>query len=245
MDADSLNQHLSRISTLWTLLQQAHAGADDAATAAQRLLMQRYLGAVYHYLLGALHDAGAAEELLQEFAVRFLRGDFRRADPQRGRFRNYLKTALIHLVDDYYRAERARPRPLPPDVAGPTTSSAAEAPEFLESWREELLTQTWAALAEGHPTFFAVLIFHVQNPEAASPQIAEQLSVQLGKPFTAGQIRVTLHRARAKFAELLVDEVTRSLEAPGPAELVQEIRDLDLLKYCRAALKRRGIDVPS
>src|SRR3712207_7176976 len=50
----------------------------------------------------------AAEELLQEFAVRFLRGDFRRADPQRGRFRDYVKTALIHLVIDHQRAEQAR-----------------------------------------------------------------------------------------------------------------------------------------
>src|SRR5262245_49194788 len=126
MDPDSLNQRLSRISTLWTLLQQAHAGPADAATSAQRLLMQRYLGSVYHYLLGALRDEAAAEELLQEFAARFLRGDFRRADPQRGRFRDYVKTALIHLVDDYHRAERARPRPLPSDLAGPAQPAAGD-----------------------------------------------------------------------------------------------------------------------
>ena len=72
---------------------------------------------------------------------------------------------------------------------------------------------------------------------------AAELSTRLGKPQTAGQVRVTLHRARARFAELLVDEVARSLGSPEPAELVQEIRDLDLLKYCRNALKRRGIDV--
>src|SRR5262245_51287920 len=119
MDPDSLNQHLSHISTLWTLLQQAHAGPADEATTAQRLLMRRYLGAVYRYLLGALRDEGAAEELLQEFAVRFLRGDFRRADPRRGRFRDYVKTALINLVNDYQRAERARLEQLPPDVAAP------------------------------------------------------------------------------------------------------------------------------
>jgi DNA-directed RNA polymerase specialized sigma24 family protein len=239
MDLDSLNQHLSRISTLWSLLQQAHAGPDDAATAAQRVLMQRYLGAVYHYLLGALRDQGAAEELLQEFAARFLRGDFRRADPRRGRFRDYVKTALIHLVNDHRRAERARPGPLPSDLAGPSAADAEDdARRFLDSWREELLTQTWAALAEGHPTFFAVLDFHVRQPDVTSAQMAAELSTRLGKPCTAGQVRVTLHRARAKFAELLVEEVARSLGRPEAAELVQEIRDLDLLKYCRNALER-------
>ena len=66
---------------------------------------------------GALGDEDAALALLQEFVLRFLRGDFRRADAGCGRFRDYLKAALIHLVTDYHREQRARPRPLPPDIA--------------------------------------------------------------------------------------------------------------------------------
>ena len=79
----SLDDRLSRISTMWTLVLQAHGGPADAATTAQRLLMQRYCGSVYRYLLGAVRDEDAAMELFQEFALRFARGDFRRADPQR------------------------------------------------------------------------------------------------------------------------------------------------------------------
>ena len=91
-------EHLSQITTLWTMLLRAHTPADDAA-AARHALLERYGGAVGRYLLGAVHDPDAAAELTQEFAVRFLRGDFRRAEAARGRFRDYLKTALIHLVD--------------------------------------------------------------------------------------------------------------------------------------------------
>jgi DNA-directed RNA polymerase specialized sigma24 family protein len=48
-----------------------------------------------------VRDPEVADDLAQEFALRFLRGDFQRADPERGRCRDYLKRALINLVHDY------------------------------------------------------------------------------------------------------------------------------------------------
>jgi RNA polymerase sigma-70 factor (ECF subfamily) len=242
MNPDSRNQHLSRISTLWSLLHQAHAGSTDAVGTAQRLLMQRYCGAVYRYLLGALRDEDAAVELFQEFALRFLRGDFRRADPAKGRFRDYVKTALIYLVTEYRKAQRDSPHPLPPDLPAPTSPYAESGDtEFLDGWREELLARTWEALDQVQPTFHAVLLSCVEQPDLPSPRRAEELAAQLGKSFTAGNVRVTLHRAREKFADLLVEEVLHSLESATEAELIQELRELRLLKLCIPALKRRGL----
>jgi RNA polymerase sigma-70 factor (ECF subfamily) len=242
MDPDYPPPNLNRISTPWTLVRLAHAGSEPAAAAAQRLLLQRYCGAVYRYLRGALHDEEAALELFQEFVLRFLRGDFRRADPAAGRFRDYLRTALIHLVTDYHRDRQARPQPLPPDLVQPPpppAEGAADETAFLQSWREELVNRAWEALAEAKPVFHAVLVFHVENPEVASPQMAERLTAQLGKPFTAAHVRVTLHRAREKFAELLLDEVVHSLGTCTDAELVEELQALRLLGLCAPALERR------
>src|SRR5260370_23847891 len=100
MDEQSLNQRLSRISTLWTVVYQAHQGSTDAVSAAQRALLERYSGAIHRYLLGAVRDPEVADDLFQEFALRFLRGDFNRADRERGRFRNFIKTSLFHLIVD-------------------------------------------------------------------------------------------------------------------------------------------------
>ncbi len=61
-------------------------------------LMCRYAGAVHRYLLKALGDSDAAAELNQEFALRFLRGDFRHGDPIRGRFRDYVKRTVQNLM---------------------------------------------------------------------------------------------------------------------------------------------------
>jgi len=88
MDQTELELRLSRISTRWSVLRQAHQGPEDAAAAARQELMQRYCGAVYRYLLSAVRDPHTAEDLTQEFALRFVGGHFHRADPSRGRFRD-------------------------------------------------------------------------------------------------------------------------------------------------------------
>lgn len=245
MSQGEMSERLSRISTMWSLVQQAHGGAPEAAPAAQRELMQRYCGAVYRYLLGALRDEEAATELFQEFALRFVRGDFRCADPERGRFRDYVKTALIHLVHDYRREQRRRPAGLHDEVPDPTHAPAQEPdPDlyFLDSWREELVNQTWDALAKDNPNLHLVLLVHSREPEISSSVVASRLAEHWGRRVTANQVRVSLHRAREKFARLLVEEVARSLGDPTEAELLEELRLLRLAKLCDSALTQRASD---
>jgi RNA polymerase sigma-70 factor (ECF subfamily) len=243
MDRDSLNQRLSRISTQWSMVFQAHASPTDAAAEAQRRLLQRYSGAVYRYLLGAVRDPDVAGELAQEFALRFVRGDFRRADPDRGRFRDYLKTALIHLVTDFRRAQKEWPRALPPEgpePAAPAAESVHPDQAFLASWREELLDRTWRTLAEVNAAYHAVLLCRIEAADLSSAELAGRLSAQLGKPLTAAWVRKTLQRAQGKYADLLLEEVSHSLGTSAPELLRQELHELNLLPYCRSALERRG-----
>jgi RNA polymerase sigma-70 factor (ECF subfamily) len=238
---DSEPQRLSRIATLWTVLDRAHNDTTRGATDAQRLLIQRYCGAVYRYLLGALRDEDAASDLFQEFAVRFLRGDFRGADPARGRFRDYLKRALVHLVTDHHRARMRQPRALDAEPVVAARAAVEEEDGFTVSWRKELMNQAWSALSEQSAAMHAVLLYHVENPRVESAHAARELSARLGKPMTPGNVRVSLHRARAKFVELLVREVERSLSDPAPGHVVDELRELKLLTLCAPALRRRGL----
>jgi RNA polymerase sigma-70 factor (ECF subfamily) len=240
MSDETPDQRLSRIATMWTVVRQAHDPARDAANEALQVLFERYRGAVYAYLVGALRDREAADELFQEFALRTVRGDFHRADPERGRFRDYLRRVLINLVNDHHRARQAWPKLMHPNAPEPAAAADDSEPDFLAAWRSELLERTWRALAEAQPTYHAVLLFRVQNPEAQSPLIAEQLSKQLDKPLTSDTVRKALQRGQKKFADLLVEEVRRSLEEPTEEELGKELRDLDLLRYCQGAMERRG-----
>jgi RNA polymerase sigma-70 factor (ECF subfamily) len=241
MDAGNTLQHLSRIATRWSLVCKAHSGPREAMREAQLQLLRCYGGAIDRYLLAALRDPQAAEELSQEFALRFIRGDFRGVDPLRGRFRDYVKTILFRLVAAYQQQRQQQPRPLPGDVPDRTHDEDADR-TFLDIWKKELLDRAWNALEEqerkkGQP-FATLLRFTAERGEheLTSAELAEQLGEHLGRSFTAAGVRKTLQRARTRFAELLLEEVAHSLEDPTPEELRQELRELGLLGYCRELL---------
>ena len=229
---------LSQISTDWKELFAARSASSNGTTVAQREIVLRYCRAVYHYLLAATRDVHAADDLAQEFALRFLRGDFQRADPAKGRFRDFLKTSLHHLVADHFRARRRTPQPLPEETALPPYEESADSTlaVFLRHWRQGILDRTWQDLQKCDPTgtgMFAVLHWKANAPEGRSADGARELSAALQREITPAGFRQTLHRAREKFAELLPKEVAYSLGTDEPAAVESELAELELLDYCR------------
>lgn len=242
MEPQEFSQRLSRIATHWDSVQRAHDNGAEAAQSARGRLLQRYLGAAYRYLLGAVGDPNLAEELCQEFALRFLRGDLWRAEASKGRFRDYVKRVLINLVNDHHRQRQAGPRALEEIGAVPAAPPVGDELEqvFLAGWREEVLSQTWRSFEAEQPAPCQLLRLRIDNPDSTSAELARRVEQESGKPATAAWVRKTLQRAHAKFADLLIDEVAASLEAADVEQVREELRALDLLKFCRAALERRS-----
>jgi RNA polymerase sigma factor (sigma-70 family) len=242
------DRHLSQIATRWSLVLAACRGADDPDQAAQAEFLERYAGAIYRYALRMLEDPDRAMEACQEFAMRFVRGDFRRADPDRGRFRDYLKTSVINLLREFQRQElvRGRQRPLT-DFDAPIASDASpmerEERIYRESFRSELLEQAWQALAESQkesgPPYYVALRLKAENPGLSSADLAGRISPPAGRPYTASGTRQILHRARELFADRLLDEIARSASTEDPEVLEIEATELGLHSYCRDALRRR------
>ncbi len=241
------DDHLSMIQTAWSMVRRAH-GDHTAVQSAQQSLLDRYGGAVRRYALAALRNEDAADEVFQEFALRFVRGDFGKADPERGRFRAFVKTIVYRLIVDYQRRAKklAREGAMHTNMAEPQVGDDATPNDdrmFHTSWRDELLARCWQKLEQderetGKP-YHTVLRYRVDNPDLRSQFLATGLSEKLGKPINAGAVRVLLHRARDAFAELLLDEVIQSLAADSLDDAEEELIDLDLLEYCRPALERR------
>ena len=228
--------HLSQIQTSWT----AHGGPPDVAAAARADLLNRYGGAVRRYLRAATGDPDAADDLAQEFALRFLRGDFRGADPEKGRFRDSLKRAVRNLLRDRHRRRRAGPVAIPEEALEPAVLDPDPAgldAQFLAGWREELLARAWQALARdqdpaGAP-YHDVLRYRAEHPELRSPELAVRLSAALGRPVSAVWVRQVLLRARARFVAALTAEVAGSLADPDEDQVQEELAELGLLEYCR------------
>jgi RNA polymerase sigma-70 factor (ECF subfamily) len=244
---DEDHYRLSRIQTLWSVVRQAHGDQTDIQSA-QQTLLDCYGGAVRRYALAALRDEDAADEVFQEFALKFVRGDFGQADPERGRFRAFVKTVVYRLIVDHQRRQKKRRQEgllhtnVPEQEAADSESDGDDA-LFRASWRDELLARCWQRLADleqqqGKP-YHTVLRYRVDHPDLRSPELAEGLILLLGKPFNAGAVRVLLHRAREAFADLMLEEITDSLADGSLDEAERELIELDLLEYCRPALDRR------
>ncbi len=238
MAADDEHDRLSRIQTRWTELLTPVAGADKE-------LLLRYYGAAFRYLRAMAQDAAVAEELTQEFALRFLAGQYRRVDRRHGRFRDFLKACLRNLVHDHWRRQQTdRARPVadePADAAAPPDPDRDGL--FEAGWREELLSRVWEALARfeaetGKP-YHAALRLKTQEPAIRSEDLAGRLGQALGRPVSADAARQTLHRARETFADRLLDEVAATLPIADRDRLEEELVEVRLIDYCRKALDRR------
>jgi hypothetical protein len=227
-------KYIDQLTTFWTDVERMNGEPEVRGQ-----LLLRYQGAVHRYLLRVLRDADAAGDVAQEFAMRFLSGAFHRATRGRGRFRDYVKAAVLHLIADHYRRLPAA-GPLHDGV--PEPAAPDDDRQFLESWRDQLLARAWDGLARlqrssGRP-YYAVLRFRSDHPGLDSSRMAEQLSIQFGHPVSAAWVRQVLFRARKRFGDLLLDDLVQSLEHPTEDELEQELIDLGLKAYCGEALSR-------
>jgi RNA polymerase sigma-70 factor (ECF subfamily) len=238
---------INLIATNWTMIRKAHGEAGPDVRAAQEELFLRYGEAIRRYLLGALRNEDAADEVYQEFAWRFLNGRLQNADPERGRFRDYLKTTLSRMVVDYYRNSKRNKAQALDDAlhAGADEQLQRHEEQFVENWRTFLLDKAWAALEayqrESGKPFFTVLDIRRRFPEIAARDLVPLVSEALGEPISYGNLRQRMRRARSAFAELLIAEVEASLEDDNLDAVENELADLGLLPYCAPALvQRRG-----
>ncbi|MDB5349374.1 MAG: polymerase sigma factor, sigma-70 family [Planctomycetota bacterium] len=247
MSADASNRDLNEISTFWPDVHGSHEPESPAGRReAQERLLKRYQGAIKRYMTAAVRDPEQADELFQKFAVRFVQGDFHRADPMRGRFRDYLKSALFHLVDDHRRAARRFPGSLPPNAPEPCVDappSAEDDARFLACWRADLLARAWAALDEHERRtarpLSSILRYFTQHPEVRSAQVAAMYSARFGTEISDGWVRRILHQARRLLQDAVMHEVGRTLDAPTLANIEEELIDLGLHSYFAGALSRR------
>lgn len=226
---------ISLINTHWTEIFEAHNPDNDASliSSAQQNVIRRYSGCIYRYLFGATGSYDLADELAQEFAFRFVRGDFRNADPAKGRFRDYLLRSLRNLVNDHYRSsQRKRTVQLVTAMVQDDPSGDYEG-EFADLWRQELLKCAWRALENfentGSNHYYTVLRCRAEFPDLNSNQLAEVLSERLSRQVTPAWTRQNLRRSRKKFASLLIEEVKGTVSKE--IELDAELADLRLLEY--------------
>ncbi|MEM7783157.1 MAG: sigma-70 family RNA polymerase sigma factor [Planctomycetota bacterium] len=242
MDELTNNERLSRIETLWSVVNHAHDSDSPTSDQAKQALLNRYSNAIRRYLGAAVKQPDIANDLFQEFAVKFLKGDFRSVDPVRGRFRSFVKTVLFRMVAHHFRKQASdrivQVEELPDPESSPESDRSET--EFINAWRSGLLDRAWQAIEKeqeaGGPKHHTILRIRAEHPLADFQTIASYLEQKLRKKISPGNARVMVHRARSKFAQHLVQQVANSLNRANAENLEQELIELKLIDYCKEHL---------
>jgi RNA polymerase sigma factor (sigma-70 family) len=222
-------------TTIWSEVRRG--GARAGARAGERAdalaeLARRYQGPAEAYLRAALRVSAAdAHELFQEFFAWMLAGDFlAKADPERGRFRAFLKVALRRFATDELRKRSAEKRgggktaALDADGMPEPTDPLQRGPDALldDAWRAQLVDEAFARCereleASGRGAQFAVFrdFYLARGPELDYRALAEKHGI------TTTDVSNWLQRTKARFREhlraLVLDTVA------NPSDLGDEL----------------------
>jgi RNA polymerase sigma factor (sigma-70 family) len=193
----------------------------------------RYAPAVRKYLEALLRDPHDADEVEQEFLARVVERGFPNADPGRGRFRDYLKVAVRNAALNHLRRKRQAP---PADLDRLALAAPEDEQAWVAEWQRCALNKAWRALDQHQartPGNLAhtVLRLSVDHPDEDSEALAARAAAAAGRPLRAGAFRQQLRRARRLFAEVLLREVTQTLEDPAPRRVEEELIELGLMPY--------------
>jgi len=213
------------VTTHWSVVMAA--GKNDSAQASEALeqLCRTYWYPLYAFVRRQGHEAGDAEDLTQEFFARFLaKGYFARADPARGRFRNFLLACLKNFLAEQHRqAARLKRGGGQPLISW--DSQTAEDRYQLEPAApltpEKIYDRRWAlTLLEN-----ALARLEDEQSAAAKQQVFAQLKdclwgegsgagyaeMAARQGMTVGALKVTVHRLRRRYRELLREEVAHTV----------------------------------
>ncbi len=232
------SERIDAIKTRWTLIRHAHQSGDAlTAEEARRELVMRYAPAVRRYVGAILGSSDQAEDLAQDFVVRLMKGDFAGADPERGRFRDLLKTAIRNMIRTHWqKANRRRPADADLSLLQDDFNEKQDQ-DWTAAWQRTVIEQTWSRMLaedEGQPSAgFRLLKLRVQMPDASSEALAEALGKRLNQTIKPDNCRQMLKRARARFAAHLLDEIRASLDDESEDRVQQELADLGLLEWIR------------
>jgi RNA polymerase sigma-70 factor (ECF subfamily) len=243
---------LDAIPTQWSLLSLAHRHSVTVAGEARDALALRYCKAINNFAHVLVHDEAKADDLAQDVLRRLLAGDFARADPGRGRFRDLLKTAMRNMTrTDARRGRRFRNlldaamRNVVParwaSRQGPAQSAPRDEEELDAAWRRSLLDMTLSALDEHQRThsgniFGTLMRLRIANPEDDAEQLAARLAEATGRTLRLDALRQQLRRARLRFGQLLLEELARSMNDPTPQRVEEELCETGLMEYVRDLL---------
>ena len=224
-------------TTRWSLVLQAGDSGEDSTRALEELCSE-YWKPVFLYVRGRGFSEEDSKDLVQQFFLHILeRKVVSRADPNRGRFRYFVRASIRNFLANEWDKGRAqkrgggRARISIDAMANPGSlgilSDEGATPDtlFERAWALALIENVLRALEKewndrGKSALFEALKSRITGQEL--PGAYDALSRELG--MTESAVKVAAHRMKRRFRELLREAIHETVSSED--ELEQELRDL-------------------
>ncbi len=226
------------VTTHWSVV--LAAGRNDTTRARDALgrLCQTYWYPLYIYVRRRGHSAHDAQDLTQEFFAQLLeRQSLAGADPERGRFRSFILTAMNHFLITEWNKAQTKKRGgnclvFSMDLAAAEERLGLEPADnstpdkiFEKQWALALLNEVLIRLEDeyrrdGRIELFVALKQTLIGARASQPYA--ELAMKLD--MSEGAIKVAVHRLRKRYRELIRAEIANTLGRPQ--EIEEEMRHL-------------------
>jgi RNA polymerase sigma factor (sigma-70 family) len=226
--------------TRWSVVLSARQQRSPESAAALEALCRAYWHPLYAFVRATGRSPHDAQDLTQEFFARLLSKEWLRlADPQKGRFRTFLRVALKRFLADDWDRVRAQKRgggqtPVPFDTALAeqcflSERAEADSPDLLyeRRWALALLDQAMSRLEReydraGRASELTHLKPHLTAERGAIPYADIAAALQKRE----GAARVAVHRLRKRFREtfreVIADTVSNAEEVDAEVLYVLE-----------------------
>ena len=225
-------------TTHWSVVLAARRCDSPQATEALETLCRAYWYPLYAFVRRQGHNSEDAQDLTQGFFAHLLRKDFLSGvAPEKGRFRSFLLACLKHFLTDEWEKARTAKRggaspPLLLDLEHAEERYQLEARVEVDAqslyerrWALDLLDHVLDRLRHEAVASSKIAVFDQLQGCLLGEQPTEtyaQLGAKLGLSETA--VKVTVHRLRQRYRELLREEIAQTRTSPDGIE--QEMRYL-------------------
>jgi RNA polymerase sigma-70 factor (ECF subfamily) len=216
--------------------------AGDPSTRAAREalaeLCASYWYPVYAFIRRQGHEPDEAQDLTQAFFVHVLeRGTIAAADPSRGKFRSFVRTACAHFLADERDRARARKRGGDQivlsidarDAEGRYLREPAHnlTPErlFERTWVLTVLEHVFERLGQEYEQAGQGALFEqLKSVLRVGPHSVTYATFAARLGMTQGAVQVAVHRLRRRYRTILLDQIAATLDDPAAVE--DEVQEL-------------------
>src|SRR5215472_15048 len=225
-------------TTHWSVVVHAGDSRSPEAESAMERLCRTYWYPLYVFVRRKGHSHEDASDLTQAFFAKFLEKRYLKSvDASLGKFRTFLLTSMTHFLANEWDKSQAQKRGGGQRVISFDDATAEERYQLEpveHTTPEKLYERRWAQTvmgvvldrlaAETEPKRFEILKRFLMEDKGAVSY--DDAAAQLGLSVAA--ITSAIHRMRARFSALLVEEVSNTVDSPEAVE--------SELRYLLAAL---------